>query len=61
MTKLKPPRRIWVLFDADGEAFNHYATRREADEDAVGPRFYGGHTVRAYDLVPRKEEKGAKK
>lgn len=50
-----PPRRIWALFDAQGEMVGTYGTRGEADTDAVGPRFRPGYSVRAHDLAPVRE------
>lgn len=55
--KLRPPKSYWTLFGSDGEVFNFgYESYEEADEDAVGPRFYKGYTVREYRLVKRKDE-----
>lgn len=54
--RMKPPKHLWVLFDADGVFAGTFATRQEAEEDAWGPRFRKGYRVRCYSLVPRGAE-----
>lgn len=55
--RAQPQKAFWALYDQNGELFQFgYDSYDEADNDAVGPRFRRGHTVREYRLVLRKSE-----
>lgn len=51
----RTPKRLYILFDAEGVICGDYLTREEAEEDAWGPRFRR-FTVREYALVPLRNE-----
>lgn len=55
--KTQPVQFFWALYDSAGKLFSvGYDDPVLAEEDAVGPRFYRGYTVRCYELVRRKNE-----
>ena len=58
LTKKKPPKAIWALFDEHGIWAGTYKTKEEAVLDAYGPRFRD-HSIREYALMP-KSKKAAK-